>query len=148
MTMVNIVALTTLTRALLPAMIRRKRGAILNVSSIAGFLPIRKMAVYAASKAYVTSFSEGIRGEVRKAGITVTALCPGPVATEFSQVAERGSGDEQRPSPSFMHVPVEEVARAGLEAIERGKPLVVPGLVMKLAMLLVRLMPMAILRRV
>ena len=148
MMMVNIVALTTLTRALLPAMIQRKRGAILNVSSTAGFLPIRKLAVYAASKAYVTSFSEGLRGEVRKAGITVSALCPGPVATEFSQVAERGSGKEQRPSPSFLHVPVEDVVRAGLEAIEHNKPLVVPGLVMKIAMLLVRLMPMAILRRV
>jgi len=145
---VNIMALTTLTRALLPAMIQKKRGAILNVSSSAGFLPIRNLAVYAASKAYVTSFSDGVRGEVRKAGITVTALCPGPVATEFSKVAERGSGKEQRPSPSLAHVPVEEVARAGLEAIERGKPLVVPGLVMKIAMLLVRLTPMAILRRV
>jgi uncharacterized protein len=148
MMMVNIVALTTLTRALLPAMIEKKRGAILNVSSTAGFLPIRKLAVYAASKAYVTSFSEGLRGEVRKAGITVTALCPGPVATEFSQVAERGSGKEQRPSPSFMHVPVEDVVRAGLEAIERDKPLVVPGLVMKIAMLLVRVTPMLVLRRV
>ena len=148
MMMVNIVALTTLTRALLPAMIQRKRGAILNVSSSAGFLPIRKMAVYAASKAYVTSFSEGIRAEVRKQRIVVTALCPGPVATEFSRVAERDSGKAQRASPSFMHVAVEDVVRAGLEAIERDKPLVVPGLVMKIAMLLVRLMPMAILRRV
>jgi short-subunit dehydrogenase len=145
---VNIVALTTLARALLPAMIQKKRGAILNVSSTAGFLPIRNLAVYAATKAYVTSFSDGIRGEVRKTGITVTALCPGPVATEFSEVAQRSSGKEQRPSPSFMHVPVEDVARAGLEAIEHDKPIVVPGLVMKIAMLLVRLTPMAILRRV
>ena len=148
MMMVNIVALTTLTRALLPAMIQRKRGAILNVSSTAGFLPIRKLAVYAATKAYVTSFSDGIRGEVRKVGITVTALCPGPVATEFSQVAQRNSGKQERSSPGFTHVPVEEVVSAGLRAIERNKPLVVPGLVMKLAMLLVRLTPMAILRRV
>jgi short-subunit dehydrogenase len=145
---VNIVALTTLARALLPAMIQKKRGAILNVSSTAGFLPIRNLAVYAATKAYVTSFSDGIRGEVRKTGITVTALCPGPVATEFSEVAQRSSGKEQRPSPSFMHVPVEDVARAGLEAIEHDKPIVVPGVVMKIAMLLVRLTPMAILRRV
>jgi short-subunit dehydrogenase len=145
---VNIVALTTLTHALLPAMIQKKRGAILNVSSTAGFLPIRNLAVYAATKAYVTSFSEGIRAEVRKQGIVVTALCPGPVATEFSRVAERDSGKAQRPSPSFMHVAVEDVVRAGLEAIERDKPLVVPGAVMKLAMLLVRLTPMAILRRV
>jgi short-subunit dehydrogenase len=86
---VNIVALTALTRAFLPAMIEKKRGAILNVSSSAGFLPIRKMAVYAASKSYVTSFSESIRGEVRKQGIVVSALCPGPVDTEFSSVARR-----------------------------------------------------------
>jgi short-subunit dehydrogenase len=145
---VNVVALTRLTHALLPAMISRKRGAILNVSSIAGFMPIRTMATYAASKAYVTSFSEAIRGEVRKAGVTVTALCPGPVTTEFSQVAQRNSGKQERSSPGFTHVPVEEVVRAGLRAIERNKPLVVPGLVMKIAVLLVRLTPMAILRRV
>jgi uncharacterized protein len=145
---VNVVALTRLTHSLLPAMIARKRGAILNVSSIAGFMPIRKMAVYAASKAYVTSFSEGIRGEVRKAGVTVTAVCPGPVTTEFSQVAQRPSGKREQSSPGFMHVAVEEVVRAGLDAIARGKPIVVPGAVMKIAMLLVRLTPMAILRRV
>jgi uncharacterized protein len=145
---VNMVALTTLTHSLLPAMIARKRGAILNVSSIAGFMPIRKMATYAASKAYVTSFSEAIRGEVRKAGVTITALCPGPVATEFGEVAQRPSGKREQSSPGFMQVAVEEVARAGLTAIERGKPIVVPGLVMKIAMLLVRLTPMGILRRV
>jgi len=144
---VNVVALTMLTRALLPAMIERKRGAILNVSSSAGFLPIRKMAVYAASKSYVTSFSDSIRGEVRKLGIVVSALCPGPVDTEFSSVARRNIGKAPYPSPSFMHVPVEDVVRAGLAAIERDKALVIPGIVMKIAMLLVRLTPMAILRR-
>jgi short-subunit dehydrogenase len=143
---VNIVALTTLTRALLPAMIERKRGAILNVSSSAGFLPIRELVVYAATKAYVTSFSEGIRAEVRRSGITVTTLCPGPVATEFSQVAQRSSGKQERPSPGFIHVVVEEVVRAGLEAIERDKPLVIPGIAMKIAMLLVRLTPTPLLR--
>lgn len=145
---VNILALTMLTRALLPAMIEKKRGAILNVSSSAGFLPIRKMAVYAASKSYVTSFSDAIRGEVQKQGIVVSALCPGPVDTEFSSVARRNLGKQPYPSPSFMHVPVQEVVRAGLNAIEHNKALVVPGIVMKIAMLLVRLTPMAILRRV
>jgi short-subunit dehydrogenase len=145
---VNIVALTMLTRALLPAMIEKKRGAILNVSSSAGFLPIRKMAVYAASKSYVTSFSDSIRGEVRKQGIVVSALCPGPVDTEFSSVARRSIGKQPYPSPSIMHMPVEDVVRAGLAGIERNKPLVIPGIVMKIAMLLVRLTPMAILRRV
>jgi short-subunit dehydrogenase len=147
-TSVNMVALTTLTRALLPRMIEQKRGAILNVSSIAGFLPIRSLAVYAASKAYVTSLSEGIRAEVRKSGITVTALCPGPVETEFNEVAQRPAGKRQRPSPRFVQVPVEEVARAGLDGIERDKPMVVPGAIMKIATFLVRLTPMAILRRV
>jgi uncharacterized protein len=145
---VNIVALTTLTRALLPGMIEKRRGAILNVSSSAGFLPIRKLAVYAASKAYVTSFSEAVRGEVRKSGIVVTALCPGPVATEFDRVAQRSSSKRPYPNPGFAYVAVEDVVRAGLEAVKRDKPLVVPGIVMKIAMLLVRLTPMAILRRV
>ena len=145
---VNIGALTMLTRALLPAMIEKKRGAILNVSSSAGFLPIRKMAVYAASKSYVTSFSDAVRGEVRKQGVVVSALCPGPVDTEFSSVARRSIVKQPYPSPSFMHVAVEDVVRAGLNAIENNKPLVVPGLVMKIAMLLVRLTPLAILRRI
>jgi short-subunit dehydrogenase len=144
---VNIGALTMLTRALLPAMIEKKRGAILNVSSSAGFLPIRKMAVYAASKSYVTSFSESIRGEVRKQGIVVSALCPGPVDTEFSSVARRSIEKQPYPSPSIMHMPVEVVVRAGLAGIERNKPLVIPGIVMKIAMFLVRIMPMAVLRR-
>jgi short-subunit dehydrogenase len=145
---VNMVALTMLTRALLPTMLAKKHGAVLNVSSIAGFLPIRKFAVYAASKAYVTSFSEGIRAEVRKQGIAVTALCPGPVDTEFNSVAARGARERHPPSPSFMHMPVQDVVRAGLAGIERNKPLVVPGIVMKIAMVLMRLTPMAILRRV
>jgi short-subunit dehydrogenase len=145
---VNIVALTTLTRALLPGMIEKRRGAILNVSSSAGFLPIRNLAVYAASKAYVTSFSEAVRGEVRKSGIVVTTLCPGPVATEFDQVAQRSSSKRPYPNPGFAYVAAEDVVRAGLEAVKRDKPLVVPGTVMKIAMLLVRLTPTAILRRV
>ena len=73
---VNITALTRLTHALLPALIRSGRGAILNVSSIASLLPLPQMAVYAATKAYVTSFSEAIRAELRGTGVSVTALCP------------------------------------------------------------------------
>ena len=83
MMQVNMVALTRLTRALLPAMIAQKRGAILNVSSSASFLPIPNFAVYAATKAYVTSFSEALRSELHGTGVGVTALCPGPVRTEF-----------------------------------------------------------------
>jgi uncharacterized protein len=144
---VNITALTLLTRLLLPGMIARKRGAILNVSSTAGFLPIAGFAVYAATKAYVTSFSEAIRAELHGTGVTVTSLCPGPVHTEFTQVAAR-SGAKRIRSPEFVHVSAEEVARAGLAAVESGRPLVIPGFIMKLGMYLVRIMPLSILRLV
>jgi short-subunit dehydrogenase len=142
---VNVAALTALTRALLPAMIAKKRGAILNISSSAGFLPCAGLAVYAATKAYVTSFSEAIRSELRGTGVTVTAVCPGPVETEFAEVARRGS-KRLKSGPQFTYVPVGMVVRESLTAIERDKPVIVPGLVMKIAMLLVRLTPMPLLR--
>lgn len=143
---VNVVALTALTRALLPAMIVKKRGAILNVSSSAGFLPIAGLAVYAATKAYVTSFSEAIRAELQGSGVTVSALCPGPVHTEFGQVARRDPTKREKSGPEFAHVSVEEAVRVGLQAIERGKALVIPGLIIKIAMLLARVTPMPLLR--
>jgi len=143
---VNVTALTLLTRLLIPGMIERKRGVILNVSSSAGFLPIAGFAVYAATKAYVTSFSEAIRAELRGTGVSVTSLCPGPVDTEFTQVANRSSATREKSSPEFTHVSVEAVVRASFEAIERDKPLVIPGSFMKLLMLLVRLTPLPVLR--
>jgi len=142
---VNIAALTLLTRRLLPQMIARKRGAILNVSSSAGFLPIPGMAVYAASKAYVNSFSEALGAELRGTGITVTALCPGPVHTEFGDVAKRPGGQPER-GPEFVYVSVEKTVRDALAAVEADRPLVIPGFIMKLGMFLVRITPMSILR--
>ena len=94
----------------------------------------------------MTSFSEAIRGELHGTGVTVTALCPGPVHTEFGKVARRNSGEREKSGPELAHVSVEEVVRAGLHAIEQGNPLVVPGLIMKIGMLLVRLTPMPLLR--
>ena len=145
MLQVNIVALTMLTRALLPQMISRNRGAILNVSSSAGFLPIPEFNVYAATKAYVNSFSESLRAELRGNRVSVTALCPGPVHTEFGDVAKRPGGQAQS-GPEFTYVSVGKVVRDALAAIESDKPLVIPGLVMKLGMFLVRIMPLSILR--
>jgi short-subunit dehydrogenase len=146
MLFVNIVALTSLTRRLLPAMIARKRGAILNVSSSAGFLPMSSLAVYAATKSYVTSFSEAIRMELHGTGVNVTTLCPGPVHTEFTQVAKRPTQRKQKSGPEFAHVSVEEVVRTTLDAVERDRPLVIPGFIMKLGMFLVRITPLSILR--
>lgn len=142
---VNIAALTLLTRSLLPPMIARKSGAILNVSSSAGFLPIPGMAVYAASKAYVNSFSEALRAELRGTGLSVIALCPGPVHTEFGEIAKRPGREPER-GPEFVYVPVEQVVSNALAAAEADRPLVIPGLVMKLGMFLVRLTPMSIMR--
>jgi uncharacterized protein len=145
MMQVNIVALTRLTRALLPAMIAQKRGAILNVSSSASFLPIPNFAVYAATKAYVTSFSEALRSELRGTGISVTALCPGPVRTEFMEIAQRSPDGAMR-APELAHVPVEQVVAEALRALERDRPIIIPGTLMKCGMAIVRLTPMPLLR--
>ncbi len=128
----NVLALTALTRALLPRMIAQKRGAILNVSSSAGFLPLPGIAVYAATKAYVTSFSEAIRAETRDCGITVTALCPGPVHTEFARGRESTGASRKAAGQSHACAGRESRTR-WFEAIERDKPLVIPGIAMKIA---------------
>jgi Short-chain dehydrogenases of various substrate specificities len=117
----------------------------LNVSSSAGFLPIPGFAVYAASKAYVTSFSEALRTELRGTGVSVCALCPGPVHTEFQEVAKRPGGQPDS-GPEFVYVSVEQVVHDALAALDADRPLVIPGFAMKLAMFLVRITPMSILR--
>jgi hypothetical protein len=145
MTIVNIATLTLVTRHFLPQMIAKRRGGILNVSSSAGFLPIPGFAVYAATKAYVTSFSEALRAELRGTGVSVCALCPGPVVTEFQQVAKR-EGAKPNIGPRALVVSVQQVVRDALAALESDRPLVIPGFAMKLLMLLGRLMPMPALR--
>jgi short-subunit dehydrogenase len=145
MIVVNVATLTLVTRHLLPPMIAKHRGGILNVSSSAGFLPIPLSAIYAATKAYVTSFSEALRAELYGTGVSVCALCPGPVVTEFQRVAKR-EGVQPNIGPQFLIVTVEHVVRDALAALEADRPLVIPGFAMKLLMLLARLMPMPVLR--
>jgi short-subunit dehydrogenase len=145
MILVNMMALTSLTRHFLPQMMERKRGGILNVSSSAGFLPIPTFAIYAATKAYVTSFSEALRAELRGTGVSVSTLCPGPVHTEFQEVAKRPGGQPES-GPEFVHVSVEQVVRDALKGLESDRPLVIPGLPMKIGMFLIRITPMSILR--
>src|SRR5437660_2489445 len=147
MTVVNVATLTLVTRHLLPQMIANRRGGILNVSSSAGFLPIPGDAVYAATKAYVTSFSEALRAELQGTGVSVCAVCPGPVRTEFQEVASRPDREvKPGPGPDFLQVPVAQVVRQALAALEADRPLVIPGFAMKLAMFLTRLMPMPVMR--
>lgn len=124
---VNITALSRLTHALLPAMVAAKRGRILNVSSIAGDVPVPSMAVYAATKSYVTSLSEALRCELHGTGVTVTAVCPGPVDTGFSGKASRAGEHDDMVSPPLMKVSIPQVVREGLRAVVRGRARVVPG---------------------
>ena len=142
---VNITALTRLTHALLPDLVRARRGAILNVSSIASLIPVPKLTVYAATKAYVTSFTEGIRAEVRGTGVTVTAVCPGPVDTEFFAIAERPH-DESAPAPAIIKVPAAQVVREALAAVAQDRARVIPGWIPWAMMSITALVPIFVLR--
>jgi len=147
----NITALTHLTHLLLPSMLREGRAAVLNVSSVAGFFPLPNMAVYAATKSYVTSLSEALRMELRPKGISVTALCPGPVPTEFFQVATRpGSEDEAahfQTMPALASTP-QEVVYAGLRAVAADRARVIPNPLLCLAVGAALLIPFCVVRKI
>jgi short-subunit dehydrogenase len=117
--------------------IARRKGGILNVASIAGFLTGQNMALYFASKAYVVSFSLALQRELTPRGIKVSALCPGPVATGFFNRAGFSTGT----FPSFLYCSADFVARAGYDGLMRGRPVIVPGAFNKAAVALERLWP-------
>lgn len=142
---VNITALTRLTHALLPRMAASGRATILNISSIAGLLPIPDLAVYAATKAYVTSFSESLRAELRGTGITVTAVCPGPFDTEFHGLADRAGGP-RLPAPGVFKLTADEVARAALRAAANDRARVIPGFLVALVITVAASVPLFVLR--
>jgi uncharacterized protein len=146
MLQVNVYALTYLTFRVLPAMRKAGSGAILNVSSVAGLLPLPNSAVYAATKAYVTGFSEAIRAELRSSNISVTALCPGPIETEFLSRATRGSDHQKHTAPDCFVVSVQEVVRQALEAVTKDRARVIPGALVNLAMTTLAFLPMFIKR--
>jgi short-subunit dehydrogenase len=138
MIQVNIVALTQLTKLLLPGMVSRRQGRILNLASTASFQPGPLMAVYYATKAYVLSFSEAIADELRDTGVTVTALCPGPTATGFGSVA----GMEQTRLFTLMKpMSSADVAKIGYEAMKRGRRVVVTGVMNRLLVQSIRISP-------
>jgi hypothetical protein len=135
-----------LTSAFLPAMVQRGRGAILNVASTAGMQPLPYSAGYSAAKAYVLTFSEALHQELHGSGVTVTALAPGPVSTEFWDVAgwEAGGQAFEKAVPRPAWVTAEETARAGIKGLADGRRVVVPGLQIRTAMLAARYVPNAI----
>jgi short-subunit dehydrogenase len=135
----NVAAVVRLTHASLPGMLRRGHGGVLNVSSVSGFVPSPGAAVYGATKAFVTSFSESLSAEVKHRGVHVTALCPGFTRTEF-----RG-GSSSGPA-RLAWLDADRVARAGLDAVAAGRVLTVPGTQYKSVVSLTRILPRGVLR--
>ena len=141
----NITALTMLTHALLPQM--ESPAGILNVSSLASTLPMPDLAVYAASKAYVTSFSEALAIELAPRNITVSCVCPGPTPTNFSKTAKRSDGsDTNRDGQGLLRIPPTQVVHEALKALQQGRACVFPGLGVSIAGRVFRLMPRSLMR--
>lgn len=140
---VNVAALVELTGLFLPGMIQRKHGGILNVGSVAGFLPGPNMAIYYASKAFVQSFSEALFEELRGAGVSVTNLCPGPTESNFFKIARGHRSRELQ----VAKMPADEVAAAGHRAFRAGRCIQVPGAKNRLLVQLPRILPRTIVRR-
>jgi uncharacterized protein len=124
-------------------MVKRRRGAILNVASTAGMQPLPYAVGYSAAKAYVLTFSEALHQEVAGQGVTVTALAPGPVETEFWDIAgwQAGGQSFERAVPSPALISATDAARSGVDGLAAGKRVVVPGLPMRAAMLASRYIP-------
>lgn len=138
---VDVAAVVDLCSRFLPGMVERDCGAVLNVSSLAGFLPVPGQATYGAAKAFVLSYTEGLRNELRGTGVTVTALCPGPVDTDFDVVAGFSAGERAATLPSFMWKSADEVARAAIDGLDAGKCRVVPGRINQLVVACCRFAP-------
>lgn len=126
----NVAALTRLSHSALAAMVPRRRGWLLNVSSVASFQPAPQLAVYAATKAYVTSLSESLHEEAKPHGVHVTALCPGLTKTEFQRVSNTQQYADQ--FPGYAWTSVDDVAATGLRDVAAGKAISVPGMQYKL----------------
>lgn len=137
MIQLNVTTLTDLTKLLLPDMVSKRSGKILNVASTAAFQPGPLMAVYYATKAYVLSFSEALANELHGSGVTVTVLCPGPTPTGF----QRRAGVQSSRVFSGHMVDAATVARIGYEGLMRGRLLVIPGVRNRLLACLVRVVP-------
>ena len=140
---VNVTALVALTGLFLPGMVRRKRGGILNVGSVAGFVPGPNMAIYYASKAFVQSFTEALGEELRGSGVAVSVLCPGPTESNFSKVAR---GDRAREVQSAK-MSAADVALAGHRAFRRNQCVCVPGASNKILVSAPRILPRSAVRK-
>ena len=139
----NVEAVVALSRKYLPEMVERGRGAVLNVASLIAFQPVPFQATYGATKAFVLSFSDALHEELRGTGVTVTAVCPGPVRTEFGEAGGFGGADDR--IPGFLWLSARKVAGDALEALEAGDRVVVPGPINQVAALYGHYMPRSVL---
>lgn len=139
----NVLALVRLTRAVLPVMVAREHGGVVNVSSLGSFQPVPMMATYAATKAFVTSFTEALAEEVRGTGVKVVALCPGFTRTEFGDHV----GAESAGVPEFLWMDAGPVVDSALSALDHGRVIAIPGFLNQATAATTRLVPRGVLRR-
>lgn len=130
---VDVLAVAELCSRFLPGMVERGRGAVLNVASTAAFQPLPGQAGYGACKAFVKSYTESLAAELRGTGVTATVLCPGPVDTGFGERAGFTKQDAEAALPSFMWESAEAVATCGIDALDKGRVVAVPGRANRLA---------------
>ena len=136
----NVISLVALTRLFLPGMLERRRGTIINVASTAAFQGLPFMATYAATKAFVLSFTEGLAGELAGTGVTAMALCPGPVKTEFQTVAK----NEKGLVPDFVYLDAPTVVAQGIKAASSGRTVYINGVMNFIAAQSTRFAPRAL----
>jgi hypothetical protein len=141
----DVEAVAHLCSLFLPGMVERRRGAVLNVASTAAFQPLPGQAGYAASKSFVLSYTQAVAQEVRGSGVTVTALCPGPVETEFVEVSGLDGGEASDALPRFMWVDAADVAAAAVDGLAKGRLVVVPGPANRVSSIFAPLVPRSLL---
>lgn len=141
----DVEAVVHLCSLFVPGMAERRSGAVLNVASTVAFQPVPGQAGYGASKAFVLSYGHALRGELRSEGVTVTTLCPGPVATGFAAAAGLSEEEFTRAVPSFMRLSAEAVAAAGVAGIDADRAVVIPGVANKIGALAGWLSPRSVL---
>jgi len=138
---VDVLAVVDLCSRFLPGMVRRGRGAVLNVASTGAFQPLPGQAGYGAAKSFVLSYTQSLGGELRGTGVTATTLCPGPVDTGFGERAGFSKEDAAAALPAVMWETPDAVARAGIEGLAAGRAVVIPGLANRAAAVVGRLVP-------
>ncbi len=144
----DVVALADLCARFLPGMVQRGSGAVLNVASTAAFQPLPGQAGYGAAKAFVLSYTRSLAAELAGTGVSATALCPGPVRTDFGSTAGFTAAEEKESLPSIMWVPAAQVARAAVDGVAAGRTVVIPGSANKVSAALATVAPKRLLASV